>query len=246
MQVFTSTRRGGLVHRLRGRCSVGARSSAGATAPPPRQQSLRACPAWPGHLGGFSGSLAPGSIRAGRSLCRRQGQPAVGPAAPTWASSRLPPRCPRGTRHPLTQHRAVMPGCPRHLTGRMAPSPAAAAQAMMRSPLDSYGGPCLQPPSALAKHGAGLPGTCPPTYVHSVFLSPSLSSGRGRGIPPASCPSLPFGQGLTAPPPRQQWYRCGACPGYARPGQPPLKGGRGGCGQQRVDCNGALARKRTG
>lgn len=71
----------------------------------------------------------------------------MGPAAPAWASSRLPPRCPRGTRHPLTQRRAVMPGCPRHLTGRMAPSPAAAAQAMMRSPLDSYGGPCLQPPS---------------------------------------------------------------------------------------------------
>ena len=72
--------------------------------------------------------------------------------------------------------------------------PTASAQAMMWSPLDSYGGPCLQPPSTLAKHGACLPGTCPPTYVHSVF-SPSLSSGRGRGIPPASCPRYYSGRG---------------------------------------------------
>ena len=49
----------------------------------------------------------------------------------------------------------------------------------------AMGGPCLQPPSALAKHGAGLPCTCP-TYVHSVF-SPLLSSSWGRGIPPDSC-----------------------------------------------------------
>ena len=110
---------------------------------------------------GQSGQVAPSA--AGRASRRWDRQ---------CLSSHLPPRCPRGTRHPLTQRRAVMPGCPRHLTGRMAPSPAAAAQAMMRSPLDSYGGPCLQPPSALAKHGAGLPGTCPPTYVHSVFSLP--------------------------------------------------------------------------
>ena len=114
----------------------------------------------------------------------------------------------------------------------------------MRSPLDSYGGPCLQPPSTLAKHGAGLPGTCPPNLRAFGFLSLALV---WPGTRHSTCqlPSILVGQGLMAPPPRQQWYRCGACPGVVRPGQPPLKGGRGGC-RQRVDCNGALARNRTG
>lgn len=140
---------------------------------------------------GQSGQIAPSAT--GRASRR------WGPAAPARASSRLPPRCPRGTRHPLTQRRAVMPGCPSHLTGRMAPSPAAAARArpnVASSHLGGFGGslpapswdrslplPQAGPASQRWVHGRAHPSTGgSPPGPHRACL-PRPASGYGARLP---------------------------------------------------------------
>ena len=111
----------------------------------------------------------------------------------------------------------------------------------MRSPLDSYGGPCPQPPSALAKHGAGLPGTCPPTYVHSVFSLPrSRLAGDEAFHLPAALDTIRAGVNGTTPAaavaqvwgmPRGRQARAATPQGWAR-GLPATRGLQRGTRQE--------------